>query len=150
MRVFASVRDFLAAVGQSLGEGDWLLVDQKRIDTFAEATGDYQWIHVDTDRAASSPFGGTIAHGYLTLSLCPYLVKSVYRIDGSKMGVNYGLNRVRFISPVPVGSRIRARSVLKNAERIGDGVQVTLETTIELEGSDKPACVAETVSRVFF
>lgn len=150
MRVFASVQDFVGAVGESLGEGDWLLVDQERIDTFAEATGDFQWIHVDPDRAGSSPFGRTIAHGYLTLALCPVLMKSVYRIENSTMGVNYGLNKVRFITPVPVDSRVRARSVVKTVEQVGDGVQVTLETTIELEGSDKPACVAETMSRVFF
>jgi len=150
MRIFAGVQDFLDAIGESLGEGDWLLVDQERVNTFAQATGDFQWIHVDPERAASSPFGGTIAHGYLTLSLCPYLVKSVYRIDGSKMGVNYGLNKVRFITPVKVGSRVRVKTVLKNAEQIGDGVQVTLENTIELEGSAKPACIAETMSRVYF
>lgn len=150
VRLFTGVQDFVDAVGHSLGSSDWLTIDQRRIDTFAEATGDRQWIHVDRDRAAAGPFRKTIAHGYLTLSLFPYLLSSIYRVDGAAMAVNYGLNRVRFVSPVPVGSRVRATSSLKNAERSDRAVQVTFENTIELDGAAKAACVAETISRFHF
>ncbi|MGO3326253.1 MaoC family dehydratase [Gordonia sp. (in: high G+C Gram-positive bacteria)] len=139
-----------AAVGTHLGYSDWVEIDQERIDRFAEATGDDQWIHVDPERAAAGPFGSTIAHGYLTLSLIPMLSWQVYKIEGSTMGVNYGSNKVRFPSPVPVGSRVRAGVEIISATRTGAGVQVVNRVTVEREGGDKPACVAETVSVVAF
>ena len=149
-RVFASLDELRAAVGEQLGWTDWLEIDQKRIDLFAEATGDHQWIHVDPEKAATGPFGTTIAHGYLTLSLLPALVPQVMRVEGMKMGVNYGTNKVRFPSPVPVGSRLRATAVLKEVTEAGGGVQVTAAVTVEREGGDKPVCVAESVSRYYF
>lgn len=140
-----------ATVGTELGPTDWFTVDQSRIDAFADATEDHQWIHVDPQRAAAGPFGKTVAHGFLTLSLIPYLAGQLRRSDGARMGINYGLNRVRFPAPVPVGSRIRARSKLISCDRIGDDVaQLVNQVTIEIEGSAKPACVADTVSRVYF
>ncbi len=149
-RIFTSADDLKAAVGEQLGLSDWLEIDQKRIDLFAEATGDDQWIHVDPEKAADGPFGTTIAHGYLTLSLLPVLVPQVMRVEGMKMGVNYGTNKVRFPSPVPVGSRLRATAVLKEVTEAGGGVQVTAAVTVEREGGDKPVCVAEPVSRYYF
>ncbi|MEU2562733.1 MaoC family dehydratase [Streptomyces longispororuber] len=150
-RIFTSADDLRAAVGEQLGYSDWLEVDQKRIDLFAEATGDHQWIHVDPERAAGGPFGATIAHGYLTLSLLPVFVPQVMRVEGMRMGLNYGTNKVRFPSPVPVGSRLRATAVLTAVEPTkDDGVQVTTAVTVEREGADKPACVAESVSRYYF
>ena len=134
-------------VGEELAVGDWVTVDQATIDKFAEATGDHQWIHVDPVRAKSGPFGTTIAHGYLTLSLLPKLAESALKVDDVRMGVNYGLNRVRFPAPVPAGSRIRARMKLLAYEPIDGGAQLVMEVTMEREGSDKPVCVAETVSR---
>ncbi|MFE3829363.1 MaoC family dehydratase [Streptomyces sp. NPDC059092] len=149
-RIFTSAEELRAGVGEQLGHSEWLEVDQKRIDLFAEATGDHQWIHVDPERAATGPFGTTIAHGYLTLSLLPALVPQVVRVENVKMGINYGTNKVRFPSPVPVGSRLRATAVLKDVAEAGGGVQITTLVTIEREGGDKPACVAESVSRYFF
>lgn len=149
-RIFTSAEELRAAVGEQLGHSDWLEIEQKRIDLFAEATGDHQWIHVDPERAADGPFGTTIAHGYLTLSLLPLLVPQIMRVEGMKMGVNYGANKVRFPSPVPVGSRLRATAVLKGVEDAGGGVQVTAVVTVEREGGDKPVCVAESVSRYYF
>ena len=150
-RVFTSTDELSAAVGEELGVSDWLEIDQKRIDLFADATGDHQWIQVDPERAESGPFGTTIAHGYLTLSLLPSLVPQVMRVEGVKMGVNYGTNKVRFPSPVPVGSRVRARAELQDVSDVGGGaVQVTAKVTIEREGGDKPVCVAESVSRYFW
>ncbi|MEV7866974.1 MaoC family dehydratase [Streptomyces sp. NPDC088124] len=149
-RIFTSAEELRAGIGEQLGHSDWLEVDQKRIDLFAEATGDHQWIHVDPERAARGPFGTTIAHGYLTLSLLPALVPEVVRVENVKMGINYGTNKVRFPSPVPVGSRLRATAVLKDVTEAGGGVQITTLVTIEREGGDKPACVAESVSRYFF
>jgi acyl dehydratase len=134
-------------VGEHLATSEWVLIDQQRIDLFAQATGDHQWIHVDAERAAKGPFGTTIAHGFLTLSLLPELADRAMAIDDVKMGVNYGLNRVRFTSPVPVDSRVRAQLKLKAYEPIEGGAQLTMEVTIEREGGDKPACVAEAVSR---
>lgn len=140
-----------AAVGTELGPTDWFTVGQDRIDGFADATEDHQWIHVDKERAAAGPFGTTVAHGFLTLSLIPYLAGQLRRADGARMGINYGLNRVRFPAPVPAGSRVRARSTLISCDRIGDdAAQLVNRVTIELEGSAKPACVADTVSRVYF
>jgi acyl dehydratase len=149
-RVFTSAEELRAAVGEQLGHSDWLEVDQKRIDLFAEATGDHQWIHVDPERAATGPFRTTIAHGYLTLSLLPLFVPQIMRVEGMRMGVNYGTNKVRFPSPVPVGSRLRATAALKGVEDAGGGVQVTAVVTVEREGGEKPACVAESVSRYYF
>jgi len=134
-------------VGEELAVGDWITVDQPMIDKFAEATGDHQWIHIDPARAAKGPFGTTIAHGFLTLSLLPRLAESALKVEDVRMGVNYGLNRVRFPAPVPVGSRLRARMKLLSYEPIEGGAQLTMQVTMEREGSDKPVCVAETLSR---
>jgi acyl dehydratase len=148
-RIFSSPAELAAAVGTRIGTGDWVTVDQKRIDLFAEATGDHQWIHVDPERAAAGPVGGTIAHGYLTLSLIPVLVQDVYRTEGVRMGVNYGLNKVRFPAPVRSGSRVRASVTVLSAEEVSGGLQVTTQITVEIEGGAKPACVAETVVRLY-
>jgi acyl dehydratase len=136
-----------AAVGQHLGYSDWLEITQERIDLFAEATGDHQWIHVDPERAAAGPFGATIAHGYLTLSLSNALLPQIMEVRGISMGVNYGVNKVRFPAPVKVGSRIRAGAELVAVEEIAGGVQTTILVTIEIEGGEKPACVIESLSR---
>ncbi|PJN36469.1 dehydratase [Streptomyces sp. CB02959] len=146
-RVFGSVEELRAAVGEELGPSDWLEVDQKRIDLFAEATGDHQWIHVDEEKAATGPFGTTIAHGYLTLSLLPVLVPQLLRVDNVKMGINYGTNKVRFPATVPVGSRLRARARIAEVTEVTGGVQLTTVVTVEREGGEKPVCVAESVSR---
>ncbi|MEV5886430.1 MaoC family dehydratase [Streptomyces sp. NPDC052020] len=148
-RIFTSVDELKAAVGERLGHTDWLEIDQKRIDLFAEATGDHQWIHVDPEKAARGPFGTTIAHGYLTLSLLPLFGPQLIRVEGVKMGVNYGTNKVRFPSPVPVGSRLRATAAISAVEEVKDAVQVTLAFTVEREGGEKPVCVAESVSRYY-
>ena len=134
-------------IGQELGSSDWLTIEQDRIDQFAQATGDHQWIHTDPARAAAGPFGATVAHGFLTLSLVPMLSEAAFTVDDVRMGVNYGLNRVRFAAPVRVGSRVRAHFKLLTFEPLEGGAQLTVQATIELEGSSKPACVAESVSR---
>ena len=134
-------------VGDELAVSDWVTIDQARIDQFAQATGDHQWIHVDRERAARGPFGTTIAHGYLTLSLIPHLAEQALCFDDVRMSINYGLNRVRFPAPVRVGSRLRGRFKLLAYEPLEGGVQLTVEATVEMEGSNKPACVAESVSR---
>ncbi|GAA2262105.1 MaoC family dehydratase [Streptomyces ruber] len=150
-RIFTSADELKAAVGEQLGHSDWLEIDQQRVDLFADATGDHQWIHVDPERAAAGPFGGTIAHGYLTLSLLPLLVPQVFRVEGVRLGVNYGSNKVRFPAPVPVGSRLRATAVLTEVTAVSDGgVQVTAAVTVEREGGAKPVCVAEAVTRYYF
>ena len=136
-----------ALVGTELGLTDWISIDQQRIDLFAQATGDHQWIHVDPVRAAAGPFGATVAHGFLTLSLLPLFFERSFAIADCRMGINYGLNKVRFTAPVRVGSRLRGRFVLKDYQALEGGAQLTVEATIELEGSERPACVAETVSR---
>lgn len=145
MRIFANLDEFTAAKGEQLGHGDWHTVTQEQIDRFADATGDHQWIHVDAERAANGPFGATIAHGYLTLSLIPALGKQIYRVDGITMGINYGLGKVRFPAVVPVGARIRAGAELVEITDRPQGTQAVLRYTVELEGSDKPACVAEAI-----
>jgi acyl dehydratase len=145
MRIFASLDEFTAAKGEHLGHGDWHTVTQEQVDQFADATGDHQWIHVDTEKAAQGPFGTTIAHGYLTLSLIPFLGKEIFRVDGLSMGINYGLGKVRFPSVVPVGARIRAGAELVELTDRAQGTQATLRWTIEVDGNDKPACVAETI-----
>ena len=134
-------------VGQDLGTSPWLTIEQSRIDAFADVTGDPQWIHIDPARAAAGPFGATVAHGFLTLSLIPYFAERTFEVDGTRMGVNYGLNRVRFPAPVPVGSRLRGRFRLLSCEALDGGWQLVTEAVIEREGSDKPVCVAEQVSR---
>ena len=137
-------------VGQQIGTSEWVTIEQERIDKFAEATGDHQWIHVDPARAADGPFGSTIAHGFLTLSLIPALAWEVYTVEGARLSVNYGLNKLRFITPVPVGSRVRAHLSLANVEDVpGDALQVTTTVTVELEDAPKPAAVAETLSRIY-
>jgi len=148
--VFQTAEELRAAVGRSLGPTQWLLVDQARIDKFADATGDHQWIHVDPVRAASGPFGGTIAHGYLTLALVNLFLPQLVRVPGAHMGINYGTERVRFPSVVRSGARIRARGEIGRAENVEGGVQVMIRVTIEVEDGAKPACVADTVSRFYF
>jgi acyl dehydratase len=147
MRVFKNFEELRAAVGQELGVSDWMEITQARINTFAEATGDHQWIHVDVERAKREmPDGKTIAHGYLTLSLVSQLVGQVRRIEGLRRSLNYGSNRVRFISPVQVGARVRGRVRLKALDdQPPSGVRATYETTVEIDGGAKPACVAETI-----
>ncbi|KIF73759.1 dehydratase [Streptomyces sp. 150FB] len=150
-RIFASADELRAAIGEQLGYSEWLEIDQKRINLFADATDDHQWIHVDPERAASGPFGTTIAHGYLTLSLLPAFVPQIIAVENLKMGINYGSNKVRFPSPVPAGSRVRATGVLTGVDDVKDGgVQVTALITVEREGGEKPVCVAESVSRYYF
>jgi acyl dehydratase len=136
-------------IGEELAVTDWVAIDQDRINRFADATGDHQWIHVDPERAAAGPFGATVAHGFLTLSLLPLFFEQGFAVDDVKMGINYGLNRVRFAAPVRVNSRLRARFVLVSYEALPGGAQLVVQVTVELEGSDKPACVAESVTRRF-
>jgi acyl dehydratase len=149
MRHFENLADLQARVGQEIGVSDWITVDQRRIDQFADATGDHQWIHVDVERARAGPFGAPVAHGFLTLSLLPEMAASAFAIDDTRMGVNYGLNRVRFPSPVPVDSRLRGHFKLLGYEPLDGGAQMTFEVTMEREGASKPACVAESVVRRF-
>jgi acyl dehydratase len=147
MTHYKTLAEMQAMVGQELGSSDWLTIEQARIDQFALATGDHQWIHTDPARAASGPFGATVAHGFLTLSLVPVLSESAFEVADVRLGVNYGLNRVRFAAPVRVGSRVRGHYKLLAYEPLEGGAQMTVQATIELEGSSKPACVAETVAR---
>ena len=146
--VYRSAEELRAKVGQLLGRSDWLTVEQTRIDEFARATGDFQWIHVDPVRAQDGPFGTTIAHGWLTASLLPVLVSEIFRVE-AKMAVNYGVNKIRFTNPVTSGSRVRAASSLLAVDEKGPAVQLTVGTEIEIEESDKPALVAETLSRYY-
>jgi acyl dehydratase len=149
MRTYPSIEAFAQAQGDVFGPGEWFEVEQAAVDQFAEATGDRQWIHGDPERAKDGPFGGTIAHGYFTLSLLPALLGRLYRVDGVGMAINYGLNRVRFPTPVPVGARVRLSAVLTEV-RLGAGfVECVVTATIEIEGSAKPGCVAQTVSRLY-
>jgi len=146
--IFDAPAQLLENVGKQLGASDWLEIDQERIDLFADATGDHQWIHVDPDRAAQGPFGGTIAHGYLTLSLVNLFLPQVVEVRGISMGVNYGSNKLRFPAPVPVGSRIRGSAELVEAEEVkGGAIQAVIRVSVEVEGSDRPACVVDTISR---
>lgn len=146
-KVFGTLAELAAAEGAELGPTDWLVVDQARIDQFAQATDDHQWIHVDPQRAADGPYGKTIAHGLLTLSLLPHFMHDLYRVENVSMAINYGFNKVRFITPVPVGSRLRATSKITGIVELGGGVQATLTTTIEVEESDKPAAAIESIVR---
>jgi acyl dehydratase len=152
VRVISSIEEAVEAVGQELGVSDWVAIDQKRIDAFADTTGDHQWIHVDVERArAESPYRTTIAHGFLTLSLIPALSKDNYRVENAKMGINYGLNRVRFLAPVLSGSRIRLKSELVDATKVNETtVDLTVRQTVELDGSEKPAAVADVIARMIF
>jgi acyl dehydratase len=154
-RVVRNVDEVRALIGQEIGVSAWVEITQERVNQFAEATGDFQYIHIDPERASQTFFGGTVAHGFLTLSLIPYLgsqrAEGVRFELGGRMGVNYGLNKVRFPAPVRVGKRVRMRTTLVNVEQIGDAaVQITSQQTIEIEGEDKPACVAETLGRTYF
>ncbi len=145
--VLEGIDGLRAAVGRHLGYSDWLEITQDRIDTFADATGDHQWIHVDPDRAAAGPFGATIAHGYLTMALSNYFLPRIVEVTGVSMGVNYGVDKVRFPAPVRVGTKVRAGAELVAVEEVSGGVQTKMLITIEVEGSDKPACVIEALSR---
>jgi acyl dehydratase len=148
MRVFEHLADLAALVGQDIATSDWITITQEQIDLFAQATGDHQWIHVDPARAKEGPFGTTIAHGFLTLSLIPKLTAMAIEVRDTRMGVNYGLNRVRFTAPVPVGSRLRAHLKLIASEPVaGNGQQMTFLVTVEREGGDKPVCIAESIAR---
>ena len=148
-RIFASPDDLVAAVGEPLGVSNWLVLAQSRIDLFAEATGDHQWIHVDPDKAASGPFGGCIAHGYLSLSLVNLFLPQIVEVRGIAMGVNYGCDRVRFPSVVHVGSRVRGSAQLVAVEAVKGGVQATIRVSVEIEGQERPGCVVDTISRYY-
>ncbi len=151
MRTFSSAAELLGAVGETIGPGEPYPVDQSRIQAFADATDDHQWIHLDQDRAAAGPFGTRIAHGFLTLSLLPALMRGLYRLDGVTMGVNYGLNKVRFPAPLPTGSSVRATAVISDVTAVTDDIlQVIMTVTITADGAKKPCCVAESVSRMSF
>jgi acyl dehydratase len=149
MLTLTGLEEVKAYVERELGISDWHLVTQERIDRFAEVTGDDQWIHVDPERARESPFGGTIAHGYYTLSLAPRFSYDMFKFEGFAFGVNYGLNRVRFPAPLPVGEKVRMRAKLEAVEEIPGGAQITTELTFEREGGEKPVCVAESLARVY-
>ena len=150
MNTFDSVAAVLAAEGRDLGVTDWIGIDQRRIDTFADATGDHQWIHVDPQRAKDGPFGACVAHGYLTLALANLFLPQLVRYERLTMGVNYGCDKVRFPAPVIAGARVRGRGEVLRAEEIPAGVQVVVRITVEIEGSNKPGCVVDTISRLYF
>ena len=145
MRVFSTTEEIESAVGEEIGTTDWVEIDQDRVDKFADATGDHQWIHVDPQRAARGPFGRTVAHGYLTLSLVPFLAGQIFAFDAPGARLNYGTNKVRFPSPVPVGARIRAHAAVEEVTDLPHGQQLVIRYTIEIEGHDKPGCVADAV-----
>jgi acyl dehydratase len=147
VKTFHGLDEFVAAEGTQLGPTDWLEITQDRVNLFADATGDHQWIHVDPERAAQGPFGGTIAHGLLTLSLLPHFRHQLYTVENITMAINYGYNKVRFITPVRVGAKIRARAEIASVAQLDGAVQATVTTTVEIEGSDKPATVAESIVR---
>jgi acyl dehydratase len=150
MREFNSADELKEAVGEDLGHSDWLQIEQGRINLFADATDDHQWIHVDVEKAKDGPFGAPIAHGYLTLSLVNHFLPDLFGVPSAKMGINYGCNKVRFPSPVPVGSKIRASGQITEVDDVAGGVQVVVRVTVEVEGAPKPACIADTVSRFIF
>ena len=147
MKIFRSPSELIEEVGRHLGYSNWILVDQERIDLFAEATGDKQWIHVDPEKASDGPFGKTIAHGYLTLSLTNFLLPEIFQVDGISMGINYGTDRVRFPAPLMVGSMVRASAELVDAVEIEGGIQTVVRVSIEIEGMERPACVVDSLSR---
>ncbi|GAA3787525.1 MaoC family dehydratase [Sphaerisporangium flaviroseum] len=146
MRIFANLNELKAATGEHLGHTEWRQVTQEQVDLFADATDDHQWIHVDVERAKDGPFGATIAHGYLSLALLPSFMTQLFRVDGLKMGINYGLNKVRFPAPVPVGAKIRAGAEIIDVKDTPAGTLSNLRITVEVEGQGKPACVAESLS----
>jgi acyl dehydratase len=152
MRTFTSVKDLQDAVGEELGSTDWLVIEQSRVDGFADATDDHQWIHVDPERAAAGPFGATIAHGYLTLALLSRFSWEIYTVENASAVINYGLNRVRFIHPVRVGARVRSTATLDSVSEVAGGAQVVLShrVDVEVDGRPKPACVAESIGRILF
>jgi acyl dehydratase len=147
VKKFSGLDEFVAAQGSQLGPTDWLEVTQERVNLFADATDDHQWIHVDPERAANGPFGGAIAHGLLTLSLLPHFTHQLYTVDNIAMAINYGYNKVRFITPVRVGAKVRARAQITKVDQLDGAVQATLATTVEIDGSEKPAAVAESIAR---
>ena len=147
MKKFSGLEELVAAAGSQLGPTEWLEVTQERVNQFADATDDHQWIHVDPERAEKGPFGGTIAHGLLTLSLLPHFTSQMYTVDNIAMAINYGYNKVRFITPVKVGAKIRGRAELTKVDQLDGAVQATLTTTVEIDGSEKPAAVAESIVR---
>jgi len=148
-KIFAKPADLIGAEGTQLGPTDWLLIDQDRVNGFAEVTGDHQWIHVDVERAKQGPFGGTIAHGYLTMSLVNYFLPQLIEVQGFAHAVNVGADRLRFLAPVKVGSRIRGVGEIVGVEEVKGAIQSIVRVTVEIEGSDKPACVVDTISRYF-
>ncbi|KAB7756952.1 MULTISPECIES: MaoC family dehydratase [Mycobacteriaceae] len=148
MKVFDNLSEFVAAAGSQLGPTEWMEITQDRVNLFADATDDHQWIHVDPERAAAGPFGGTIAHGLLTLSLLPHFMHQLYRVDNVALAVNYGYNKVRFITPVKVGANVRAGAVISKVDELDGAVQATMTVTVEIEGSDKPAAVVESIVRI--
>ncbi|MGH3972130.1 MAG: MaoC family dehydratase [Pseudonocardiaceae bacterium] len=150
MKIFTGADEVRAAAGEQLGTSDWMIIDQQRVNAFADATEDHQWIHIDPQRAAAGPFGTTIAHGFLTLSLLPHLINQTYRVEGTTMVINYGLNKVRFPAPVPVGSKLQAEVTLAEVSEVTDGLQLVLRATLQIEGTPKPGCVADWVTRVYF
>jgi acyl dehydratase len=147
MRTFQTIAELKDLLGQEIGVSDWITVTQERIQLFADATNDHQWIHLDAERAKAGPFGTTIAHGFLTLSLLPEMAASAFAVSETRMGVNYGLNKVRFPAPVPSGSRLRGRFKLVGYESLEGGAQLTVQVTMEREGSEKPVCIAESIGR---
>ena len=147
MKTFSGLDEFVAAQGSQLGPTEWMEITQDRVNLFADATEDHQWIHVDPERAASGPFGGAIAHGLLTLSLLPHFMHQLYTVQNIAMAINYGYNKVRFITPVKVGAKVRARAEISKVDQLDGAVQATMTTTVEIEGSDKPAAVAESIVR---
>jgi len=148
VKVFSNLAEFVAAAGSQLGPSEWMEITQDRVNLFAEATDDHQWIHVDPERAAGGPFGGAIAHGLLTLSLLPHFTHQLYRVDNVALAVNYGYNKVRFITPVKVGANVRASAVISKIDELDGAVQATMTITVEIEGSDKPAAVVESIVRI--
>ncbi|BBX83340.1 MaoC family dehydratase [Mycolicibacterium aubagnense] len=148
MKVFDNLSEFVAAAGSQLGPTEWMEITQDRVNLFAEATDDHQWIHVDPERAAAGPFGGTIAHGLLTLSLLPHFMHQLYRVDNVALAVNYGYNKVRFITPVKVGANVRASAIISKVDELDGAVQATVTVTVEIEGSEKPAAVVESIVRI--
>ncbi|MGX9673263.1 MaoC family dehydratase [Mycobacterium sp. HM-7] len=148
MKVFGNLDEFVAAAGSELGPTEWMEITQDRVNLFADATDDHQWIHVDPERAAAGPFGGAIAHGLLTLSLLPHFTHQMYRVDNVALAVNYGYNKVRFITPVKVGANVRASAVISKIDQLDGAVQATMTITVEIEGSQKPAAVVESIVRI--
>ncbi|MBN9635009.1 MAG: MaoC family dehydratase [Actinobacteria bacterium] len=148
MKVFDNLSEFVAAAGSQLGPTEWMEITQDRVNLFAEATDDHQWIHVDPERATTGPFGGAIAHGLLTLSLLPHFMHQLYRVDNVALAINYGYNKVRFITPVKVGANVRAGAVISKVDELDGAVQATMTVTVEIEGSEKPAAVVESIVRI--